>query len=34
VTLLESIAADHPAVLTELAPKARLMEFGSERYGY
>ena len=34
VTLLESIAADHSAVLREPAPKARLMEFGSERYGY
>ena len=34
VALLEVLAADHPAVLTEPAPKARLVEFGSERYGY
>jgi hypothetical protein len=34
VTLLESIATAHTAVLSEPAPKARLMEFGSERYGY
>ena len=34
VALLEGLAADHPAVLTEPAPKARLVEFGSERYGY
>jgi len=34
VTLLEGIAAENPAVLTEPAPKARLVEFGSERYGY
>jgi small-conductance mechanosensitive channel len=34
VTLLEGIAAEHPAVLTEPGPKARLVEFGSERYGY
>ncbi|GDX77075.1 hypothetical protein LBMAG41_21520 [Cyanobium sp.] len=34
VTLLESIATAHTAVLSEPAPKARLMEFGRERYGY
>jgi small-conductance mechanosensitive channel len=34
VALLEDLAADHPAVLTAPAPKARLVEFGSERYGY
>ena len=34
VALLEGLAADHPAVLTAPAPKARLVEFGSERYGY
>jgi len=34
VALLEGLAADHPAVLAQPAPKARLVEFGSERYGY
>jgi small-conductance mechanosensitive channel len=34
VALLEGLAADHPAVLTAPAPKARLVEFGSEHYGY
>ena len=34
VALLEGLAADHPAVLTAPAPKALLVEFGSERYGY
>jgi small-conductance mechanosensitive channel len=31
VAQLEGLAADHPAVLSEPAPKARLVEFGSER---
>jgi small-conductance mechanosensitive channel len=34
VALLEGLAADHPAVLTAPAPKARLVEFGNEHYGY
>jgi small-conductance mechanosensitive channel len=34
VALREGLAADHPAVLTAPAPKARLVEFGSEHYGY
>jgi small-conductance mechanosensitive channel len=34
VALLEGLVADHPAVLAQPAPKARLVEFGSERYGY
>ena len=34
VTLLESIAAADPAVLSEPAPKARLMKFGSKHDGY
>jgi small-conductance mechanosensitive channel len=35
MTSLETIAAAHPAVLHDPAPRARLMEFGSEtnRYG-
>jgi small-conductance mechanosensitive channel len=35
LTLLESIAAENPAVLHDPAPRARLIEFGSEtnRYG-
>ena len=32
--LLQTIAADHPAVLTEPPPMARLVEFGDERYSY
>jgi len=34
LALLPTIAANHPAVLVGPAPMARLMEFGSERYGY
>jgi small-conductance mechanosensitive channel len=34
LALLPTIAATHPAVLAGPAPMARLMEFGSERYGY
>ena len=34
VALLERLAAEHPAVLLAPPPKARLMEFGSESYGY
>jgi small-conductance mechanosensitive channel len=34
VAMLESLAADHPAVLAAPPPIARLMEFGSELYGY
>ncbi len=34
VALLEGLAADHPAVLAQPAPKARLVEFGAERYSY
>jgi potassium-dependent mechanosensitive channel len=34
VALLEGLAADHPAVLTAPAPKARLVEFGNEHDGY
>jgi small-conductance mechanosensitive channel len=34
VVLLEGLAAAHPAVLSAPAPKARLVEFGRERYGY
>jgi small-conductance mechanosensitive channel len=32
--LLQTIAADHPAVLSDPPPTAQLVEFGSERYGY
>jgi small-conductance mechanosensitive channel len=34
LALLPTIAATHPAVLAAPAPMARLIEFGSERYGY
>jgi small-conductance mechanosensitive channel len=34
VALLEGLAADHPAVLTAPAPKALLVEFGNQCYGY
>lgn len=34
MAILESLAADHPAVLPTPPPKARLTEFGSETYGY
>ncbi|MFO0136728.1 MAG: mechanosensitive ion channel family protein [Cyanobacteriota bacterium] len=34
LALLPPIAATHPAVLAAPAPMARLIEFGSERYGY
>jgi small-conductance mechanosensitive channel len=34
VALLEGLAANHPAVLAQPAPKALLVEFGSECYGY
>jgi small-conductance mechanosensitive channel len=34
VALLEGLAANHPAVLAQPGPKALLVEFGSECYGY
>jgi small-conductance mechanosensitive channel len=32
--LLQTIAADHKAVLADPPPTARLVEFGDERYNY